>query len=223
MDEVLENLEGVVGIADDVCVTGKTEEEHDENLMNLMEIACEKGLVFNSKKCMIKKESISFFGNTYTASCIKPDPAKGKGICLESRYPRYTCSSDFTFPLAVDDIRKIPSPTNKDELRRFLGMITYLSQFVPNFSDKSALLRDLLKQDVPWFWEETHEKAYAELKNAISQESKRSYFSTEKNIALEVDASQKGLGTAIIQDGNPVAFSSKSLTETQSRYSNNER
>ena len=23
-----------------------------------------------------------------------------KGICLESRYPRYTCSSDFTFPLA---------------------------------------------------------------------------------------------------------------------------
>ena len=26
---------------------------------------------------------------------------KGKGICLESRYPRYTCSSDFTFPLAV--------------------------------------------------------------------------------------------------------------------------
>ena len=24
-----------------------------------------------------------------------------KGICLESRYPRYTCSSDFTFPLAV--------------------------------------------------------------------------------------------------------------------------
>ena len=199
MDEVLENLEGVVGIADDVCVTGKTEEEHDKNLMNLMERACEKGLVFNSKKCMIKKESISFFGNTYTASGIKPDPAK------------------------VDDIRKMPSPTNKDELRRFLGMITYLSQFVPNFSDKSALLRDLLKQDVPWFWEEIHEKAYTELKNAISEESKLSYFSTEKNIALEVDASQKGLGTAIIQDGKPVAFGSKSLTETQSRYSNIER
>ena len=36
MDEILENLHGVVGIADDVCVTGRTEEEHDRNLMNLM-------------------------------------------------------------------------------------------------------------------------------------------------------------------------------------------
>ena len=199
MDEILENLEGVVGIADDVCVTGKTEEEHDKNLIRLMERAQEKGLVFNSKKCMIKRDSIAFFGNTYTRNGITPDPAK------------------------VEDIRNMPSPTSKDELRRFLGMITYLSQFVPNFSDKSALLRDLLKQDVPWIWEEAHETAYTQLKNAISQESSLSYFDTEKDITLEVDASQKGLGTAVIQDNKPVAFGSKSLTDTQSRYSNIER
>ena len=33
--------------------------------------------------------------------CMISSKGKGKGICLESRYPRYTCSSDFTFPLAV--------------------------------------------------------------------------------------------------------------------------
>jgi hypothetical protein len=199
MDEILENLDGVVGIADDVCVIGKTEDEHDRNLLKLMDRAVEKGLIFNSSKCLIKQESISFFGNTYTRSGIKPDPNK------------------------VRDIKKMPSPTNKDELRRFLGMITYLNQFVPSFSDKSAILRDLLKNETPWFWEEAHEKAYTALKDAISQESQLSYFSTQKDIKLEVDASQKGLGTAIIQDGKPVAFGSKALTETQSRYSNIER
>ena len=37
----------------------------------------------------------------YIGRIIFPAKGKGKGICLESRYPRYTCSSDFTFPLAV--------------------------------------------------------------------------------------------------------------------------
>jgi len=199
MDEILENLQGVVGIADDVCVTGRTEEDHDQNLMNLMLRAQEKGLVFNSAKCDIKKKTISFFGNIYTEEGIKPDPAK------------------------VNDIANMPSPTNKDELRRFLGMITYLNQFIPKFSDKSSLLRDLLKEDTPWLWEESHEKAYSKLKETLSEESKLNYFSTEKDVTLEVDASQRGLGTAIIQDGKPVAFGSKALTDTQSRYSNIER
>ena len=40
---------------------------------------------------------------------------------------------------------------------------------------------------------------------------------------LEVDASQKGLGAALVQNGKPVAFGSKTLTECQSRHSNIER
>ena len=40
---------------------------------------------------------------------------------------------------------------------------------------------------------------------------------------LEVDASQKGLEAALVQNGKPVAFGSKTLTECQSIYSNIER
>ena len=50
MDEILEDLPGVVGITDDVCVHGKDEEEHDRNLKALMDRAKETGLVFNSDK-----------------------------------------------------------------------------------------------------------------------------------------------------------------------------
>ena len=42
-------------------------------------------------------------------------------------------------------------------------------------------------------------------------------------MTLEVDASQKGLGAALLQNEKPVAFGSKTLTDCQSRYSNIER
>ena len=54
MNEIFEDLPGVVGITDDVCVHGKDEEEHDRNLKELMDRAKETGLVFNSDKCTIK-------------------------------------------------------------------------------------------------------------------------------------------------------------------------
>ena len=55
MDEILEDLPGVVGITDDVCVHGKDEEEHDRNLKALIDRAKETGLVFSSDKCTIRQ------------------------------------------------------------------------------------------------------------------------------------------------------------------------
>ena len=80
MDQILEGLTGVVGIADDVCVSGRDDAEHDANLIGLMERAAANGLVFNSDKCFIKEKSIIFFGNTYIADGIKPDLAKVRDI-----------------------------------------------------------------------------------------------------------------------------------------------
>ena len=115
MDQILECLEGVTGIGDDVCVYGETSEDHDRNLTNLMERAQEEGLVFNSAKCLIKQRSIPFFGNTYTDNGITPDVDK------------------------VRDIQDMPTPENREDLHRFIGMMTYLCQFIPHFADKLTL------------------------------------------------------------------------------------
>ena len=37
---------------------------------------------------------------------------------------------------------------------------------------------------------------------------------------LQCDASLKGLGACILQDGKPIAFASKSLMDTETRYVN---
>lgn len=76
MDQIMEGLQGVDSIADDIVIYRKGEEEHNRNLTALMEWAAEAGMVFNSDKCVIKQNNISFFGNLYTDSGIKPDPAK---------------------------------------------------------------------------------------------------------------------------------------------------
>ena len=49
------------------------------------------------------------------------------------------------------------------------------------------------------------------------------YYDPPIPVSVEVDASQKGLGAVFIQQGKPVAYSSKTLTECQSRYSKIDR
>ena len=74
MDLILEQCDGAEGIADDVVVYGATEDEHDKNLHQLMNVATRNGLVFNSSKCLINERSVSFFGLIYGIDGIKPDP-----------------------------------------------------------------------------------------------------------------------------------------------------
>ena len=57
----------------------------------------------------------------------------------------------------------------------------------------------------------------------VGSESCLSYYHPQKETVLEVDVSQKGLGACLLQDNKPVAFASKTLTPTQSAYSNIER
>ena len=116
----------------------------------------------------------------------------------------------------------LDDPKNNDT-QRFLGMLTYLSQFIPQLADKAHTLRSLIKKDIPWTWDATYQDSFDTLKREISEDACLRYYDRNDDINLEVDASQKGLGCALIQKGKPVAFGSKTLTDCQSRYSNIER
>ena len=199
MDDILGDLDGVVNISDDIFVFGATEAEHDANLARLMQRSVEHNIVFNIAKCEVKKPNITFFGNQYSADGIQPDPKKIQGI------------------------QDMPTPRTKEELHTFLGLMNDLTQFIPKFAEKAHDLRGLLKQDVNWVWEPSHQQQFDNLKAEISREVCLKYYDTKKPLTLEVDASQKGLGAALVQDGRPVAFGSKTLTDCQSRYSNIER
>ena len=199
MDEILHDLPGVVSIADDIVVFGKTEQEHDSNLHQLMMRACEQGLVFNPAKCQLKAPEITFFGNVYSKHGIQPDQSK------------------------VQAINDLKSPTNVTELQSFLGMITYLSSYIPNLSDHTMPLRQLLQKNSEYQWHAEHEKAFNAIKEIISATTTLQYFNPKLPTTIQVDASKYALGAALVQEDRVIAYASKSLTDTETRYANIER
>ena len=199
MDQILEGLPGVVSIADDIVVYGTNEQDHDQNLHRLMQRARERGLVFNPTKCRIKEEEIPFFGNIYSKNRVRPDPVK------------------------VQAIAELKEPTNTTELQSFLGMITYLAPYIPKLSDHTAPLRKLLCKDSEFQWHHEQQSAFESLKHLICSADNLAYFDPSNPAVLQADASQEALGVALTQEGRPIAFASKSLTDTEKRYANIER
>ena len=204
MDMILEQCDGAEGIADDVVVYGATEDEHDKNLHQLMNVAMRNGLVFNSSKCLIKERSVSFFGLIHGIDDIKPDPDR------------------------IRDIQDIPPPRDKKELQQLLGLMTFLSPFIRNLSEKASMLRDLLKEDGMFMWELHHQSCFDGLKHLVATRSCLQYFNVAKTPILQTDASLLGLGVALLQENEsgvvqPVAYASKSLSGAEKRYACIER
>ena len=80
MDLIMEQCPGVISIHDDIVVYGVSEEDHDANLVNLLNVAQIEGLVLNSKKLELKCPRVSFFGAEYSADGMHPCPKKIQGI-----------------------------------------------------------------------------------------------------------------------------------------------
>ena len=79
-DSVYTGLPGVTGIADDMVIFGRNEDEHNKNLILFLETTRKNGLVLNKKKLQFKKEEVSFFGHRWNCTGISPDPKKTESI-----------------------------------------------------------------------------------------------------------------------------------------------
>lgn len=199
VDQTFEGLPGVIGIVDDIVVYGKDDAEHDANLIRLMDRTREVGLRLNPNKCKIRQEEIKFFGHIITGNGIKPDPDK------------------------IAAIAQMPAPQSVEELQTLLGMANYLARFIPSLATTTAPLRDLTKKDVDFLWNHEHTNAFNKLKDEIITAKGLSYFDPAKPTTIQTDASTRGLGATLMQDGQPVGYASKSLTDTETRYCNIER
>ena len=80
MDLIMERCPRVISIHNDIVVYGVSEEDHDANLVNLLNVAQIEGLVLNSKKLELKRPRVSFFGAEYSADGMHPCPKKIQGI-----------------------------------------------------------------------------------------------------------------------------------------------
>lgn len=117
----------------------------------------------------------------------------------------------------------MPTPTNRQAVQRLLGMVNFVQRFVPNLLEVTSTLRDFLKNDTYFHWDEqVHGKTFIAIK-ILSESPVLSYFDPAKETILQCEASQNGLGACLMQDGHPVVYASKALTHTECNYAQIER
>ena len=161
-----------------------------------MLIAHKYDLVFNPQKTHVKAQAVNFFGCLYDADGVHPDWGK------------------------VDAVHTLPAPTNITELQEFLGLVTYLSPFIPGLSTSTVPLHELLKKDTDFTCNHTYDAAFQWVKEAAISDTTLRYFDASLPMTIQVNASQVGLGSALLQNGKPMAFASKTLTEIECQYAN---
>ena len=157
MDTVFEKRDGLSGIADDTLVYGKSEVEHDQHILNVLETARDNNIRFSPDKFQFRVDQTSFFGYTWT-----PD-----GLRVAD--------------LKTIAIRDVPSPQNLGELQTFMRIVNYLNRFSPVIAQTSEPLQQLMKKDTPIVWQPEHTKAYydPEKDNAVRCKPKRDWLCTD--------------------------------------------
>ena len=108
----------------------------------------------------------------------------------------------------------MPRPEDVAGVQRLGGFVNYLAKFP---------IRQLTKKDVPWSWGDPQETVFLEIQRLVSEAPILRYYDPNKRLVIQCDASQKGLGAALLQDGQPLAYASRALTETETRYAQIEK
>ena len=198
MNDILSSLPGVLCHVDDIMVFGATPEEHDKRLQAGLERIKEAGVTLNAEKCQFSQTQITFLGHVINHHGISPDPRKTAAILA------------------------MTPPSSVTELRRFMGMVNQMTKFSPNIAQISKPLRELLSSKNAWSWEATQENSFSKLKAEISSPRVLALYDPSAKTKISVDASAYGLGAVLLQkqqdQWHPIAFSSRSLSETKLRY-----
>ena len=146
-----------MNISDDILVSGKTHEEHDQNLRAVFQRLREKGLTLNKSKCEYSKDRLEFVGYVFSKDGISPYPKK------------------------VEDVVNLHTPSAASEVRSLLGMTNYCSRFIPDYATKTESLCKLTHKDQPWCCTAEHDRAVSQLKDSLVTAPVTAYFDPEKD------------------------------------------
>jgi transposase InsO family protein len=201
---IIGGIKGSVNYIDDLVIHGSDRKQHDERLMAVLgQLLCHN-VTLNLEKCQWAQDEIQFLGYEVSAQGLKP---------LQSH---------------VDAIDKIPSPHNVADLQAFLGTVKYFSQFVPHLADIAEPLFRLTRKNAIWNWSADCELAFKQLKGAVVSKPCLQFFNTRWPTFVCCDSSAEAIGACLLQEDNqghrrPVAFCSRTLNETERKYSASER
>ena len=146
-------------------------------------------------KCEFNKSSVKFLGHIVDQNGIRANPAK------------------------TNSITKMP-PTQL--VTEVMGLVNQLGKFSSRIAEISQRVRELLRSDHAWVWDPDQQKAFEVIKQELIKPTVLALYNPEAETKVSVNTSSYGLGVVLLQqnDGNwkPVAYASRSLSDTERRY-----
>ena len=189
---------------DDVLVFGSTFEKHLMDLDEVLNRFTLSGLRLKPAKCIFGNQEVDYLGFKITE----------KGVRISEK--------------KIEAITRMIAPEDNKMLYKFLCSVNYYRQLVPKFGGiTEELYRMCQNRKKKCKWTPHLLKKFEQLKNILITAPVLAFPDFKKPFVIQTDASGTAIAAVLLQyqDGfwKPIAFSSRKLTETETKYSATER
>ncbi|GMJ07741.1 hypothetical protein HRI_004443300 [Hibiscus trionum] len=188
MNQVFEPFLGkfVLVFFDDILVYSPTWQSHLAHLRTVLEVLKDHQLFSKLSKCFFGQEQVEYLGYIISAQGVATDYSK------------------------IAAMKEWPLPHKLKSLRGFLGLTYYYRKFIKILGEISRPLIQMLKKgNFEWTPEST--ATFDRLKEAMCNAPVLALPDFSKTFCLETDASSRGIGVVLTQEGRPLAYLSKAL------------
>ena len=121
-------------------------------------------------------------------------------------------------PTKVQSVTEWLAPTSVGEIRSFLGLAGYYQRFIENFSKIGKPMMELFKKDTKFKWTEECEASFPELKKRLVPTLVLILPDQRKDYQVYCNASRRGLGVVLMQEGRVVSYASRQLKPHELNY-----
>ncbi|KAA0032780.1 pol protein [Cucumis melo var. makuwa] len=184
----------VIVFIEDILIYSKTEAEHEEHLRIVLQILQDNKLYAKFLKCEFWLKQVSFLDHVVSKAGVSVDPAKIEAVTGWTR------------------------PSTVNEVRSFLGLAGYYRRFVENFSRIATPLTQLTRKGAPFVWSKACEDSFQNLKQKLVTAPVLTVPDGSGSFVIYSDASKKGLGCVLMQQGKVVAYASRQLKSHEQNY-----
>lgn len=184
----------VIVFIDDILIYSHSREDHEEHLRLVLDLLRKEQLYAKSSKCEFWLTKVQFLGHVISAKGIHVDPAK------------------------IEAVKSWNSPKTPSEIRSFLGLAGYYRRFIENFSKIASPMTKLTQKNEPFVWSSEQEDAFQLLKQRLCDAPILSLPVGTENFVVYCDASHKGLGCVLMQNGKVIAYASRQLKVHEQNY-----
>ncbi len=195
-DTILQGLPHVLCFID-ILITGPTEEEHLQNLENVLKRLQHHGVTVKQRKCAFMQEAVDYLGHRVDAEGL---PAQAS---LEK----------------VEAIQRAPLPRNQQQLRSFLRLIQYYGNFLPDLATTLSPLNRLLQKTVRWNWT-------ADCEETLHEPRKHYNPGLPLRLAADASAYGVGAVISHAYPDSlerPITYASRTLTSSEKNYAQIEK